>query len=78
MLQVLATMSIIASSKLCAIGASVAMVEWPIRGAVARRALAPRRATVLVAGARDEAVHGGGTGLLHADAVATTGEEQLC
>lgn len=40
------------------------MVEAAVAGAVLGRALAPRTPPVLVAGARDQAVHGGRAGYL--------------
>ena len=51
------------------------MVEAAIRGPVARGALAPGAASVLIAGASDEAVHRRRTGLLYADAAATAGRD---
>jgi hypothetical protein len=51
------------------------VVEAAVRGPVSRRSLSPRAAPVLVAGARDQAVHGWWPRLLHADAAApATGE----
>lgn len=53
---------------------SEAMIQAAVGGPVARRALAPRAAAVLVAGARYEAVHGWRTRLFHAYAVASAGK----
>lgn len=64
-------LTLLSTSHLRVISPPVPVVEAAVRGAVARGALAPGAAPVLVAGARDQRVHGGGSGLLHADAAAT-------